>query len=83
MTQTCATVIGIVLQLFGAAYLIWQAWRTTQKLGRFGAQATYDNFSPMIETLAHEIGEQFTHQLIGFAFLLVGSAFQLYAAVAA
>jgi hypothetical protein len=82
MTTTCATVVGIVLQLLGAGYLVWQAWCTSRKLAKFSS-ITYDTLGATIDTLAHEIGSQFTQQLIGFVFVLLGSALQLYAALAA
>lgn len=82
MTPACATVIGTILQLLGAGYLVVNSWRTTQKLGKFGEHATYNNFTQMIETLAREIAGQFKQQLIGFVCLLVGSFFQLYAVLA-
>lgn len=82
MTPACATTIGILLQLVGAACLLFFAFGTYKKLSAFRAIVTYDNFSQIIETLACEMGGQYKQQLVGFFFLLVGSAFQLYAAIA-
>ncbi|UWX03483.1 hypothetical protein H1235_10160 [Pseudoxanthomonas sp. NC8] len=77
------TVIGIILQVTGALFLVFQAFRTSRKLGKYNAQVTYDNFSSIIADLARELGGQFQQQLLGFLFVLVGSALQLYGAVAA
>jgi len=82
-TQTCVTVIGIILQVLGALFLVFQSLRTSRKLGKYNAQVTYDNFSSIIADLAREVGGQFRQQLVGFLFVLVGSALQLYGAVAA
>jgi len=82
-TQTCVTVIGIILQVFGALFLVFQSLRTSRKLGKYNAQVTYDNFSSIIADLAREVAGQFRQQLVGFIFVLAGSALQLYGAVAA
>lgn len=81
--SACLTVIGIILQVLGAAFLVFQALRTSRKLGKYNAQVTYDNFSSIIADLAREVGGQFRQQFVGFLFVLVGSALQLYGAVAA
>ncbi len=81
--QTCATILGIILQVLGALFLVFQSLRTSRKLGKYNAQVTYDNFSSIIADLAHEVGGQFRQQLVGFVFVLAGSALQLYGAVAA
>ena len=81
--QTCATVAGIILQLLGALFLVIQSLRTARKLGAYNTQVTYDNFSSIIADLAREVGGQFRQQLIGFAFVLAGSALLLYGVVAA
>ena len=81
MTATCATIIGIVLQVLGAGYLVIQAWRTSRKLAEYKAGVTYDTLGPSIDTLAQELGGQFGQQLVGFSFVLVGSGLQLYAAI--
>ena len=83
MTATCATTIGIVLQLLGVAYLVLQSWRSSRHLGRFPAQVTYDALGSTIDALTQEVRSQIAHQLIGFAFVLLGSAIQLYAVAAA
>ena len=82
-TPTCLTVIGIILQVLGAVFLVFQSLRTSRKLGKYNAQVTYDNFSSIIADLAREVGGQFRQQLVGFLFVLVGSVLQLYGAVAA
>lgn len=79
-TPTCLTVIGIVLQLLGAAFLVMQSFQTSQKLGKY-KNVTLDNFSSIIEELAGELRGQFLQQLIGFAFFLVGSVLQLGAVI--
>ena len=82
MTSTCATIIGTVLQVLGAGYLVVQAWLTSRKLGKYRANVTYNALGPVIDTLAHELGGQFRQQIVGFVFFLIGSGFQLYAAIA-
>lgn len=83
MTPLCAAVIGILLQFIGAGFLVYQSWRTSQKLAKYQTQVTWDTLGATIDSLAHELGGQFLQQLIGFLFVLAGSALQLYAAVAA
>lgn len=83
MTSNCATIIGIILQLLGAAYLVYQSFSTSKKLSKYRTQVTYDTLGSTIDALAHEVGGQFTQQLVGFVFVLAGSAFQLYAVAAA
>jgi hypothetical protein len=78
-----ATLIGIVCQVAGAAYLIWQARSTSSKLAKYKTNITWDNFAPAIDDLAHEIHNQFKLQLRGFAALALGSAFQFYGALPA
>ena len=78
--QTAATLLGIVLQLGGAGYLVWQARITAKKLTNFRAHLTYDKFNDAVGTLADELGGQFTQQLWGFAFIAAGSVLQLYGA---
>jgi uncharacterized membrane protein len=82
MSKDCATIIGIILQLLGAIYLVIQSYRTTKKLQKFKGPVTYGSLSPSIEAMANELSGQFSQQLIGFFFVFLGSAFQLYAAVA-
>lgn len=81
MTEQCATVIGIALQVIGAAYLVYQSRATSRSLG--GYKTTYENFSSQIERLSKELADQYAQQLVGFCFVLVGSGFQLYAALIA
>ena len=83
MTTSCATLIGVILQLIGAGYLVYQSWRTSRKLAKYKAHVTYDTLGSTIDTLAHELGSQFAQQLVGFLFVVAGSALQLYAAAAA
>lgn len=82
MTPTCATVLGITLQLIGAMYLVYQAKKTARSLAEYKGQVMFDEFSPAIEALAKELSSQYSQQLVGFLFLFAGSAFQLYATVA-
>ena len=87
MTASCATAIGIVIQLIGAAYLVGQSFRTSRKLRKYKSTpvtydslgTTIDNLGASVEQLAHEIGSQFKQQLVGFAFVALGSGLQLYA----
>lgn len=79
MTNNCAIIIGIFLQLVGASYIVFQSFRTTRNLQKYSEPVTYGTLSPSIEALAKELSGQFYQQLVGFVFLLLGSAFQLYA----
>lgn len=83
MSAISITIIGILLQLLGAAYLVFQSFRTARKLQKYKGPVTWDSLAPSIETLAHEVGGQFSQQLVGFIFVFLGSAFQLYAVVCA
>lgn len=82
MTIACATITGIVLQVGGAGYLVFQSWRSSRNLARFPIQITYDALGPTIDALTREVRSQVAQQLIGFAFVLAGSALQLYAVAA-
>jgi hypothetical protein len=82
MSNNCATIIGIILQVLGAAYLVFQSFRSAKKLKKYKDPTTYGSLSPSIETMASELSGQFSQQLIGFIFVLLGSGFQLYAVVA-
>jgi hypothetical protein len=79
-TSTCLAIIGIILQLIGAAFLVMQSFQTSRKLAKY-KNVTLDNFSSIIGELAGELRGQFLQQLIGFAFFLAGSALQLAGAV--
>jgi hypothetical protein len=81
MSINFATCIGIFLQLIGAAYIVYQSFRTTNKLQKYSTPVTYGTLSPTIETLAKELAGQFSQQLVGFLFLLMGSCFQFYAVI--
>ena len=79
MTSNCATIIGVILQLIGASYIVFHSFRTTKNLQKYSAPVKYGTISPSIETLIKELCGQFSQQLVGFVFLLLGSGFQLYA----
>ena len=76
-----ATLVGIVLQLGGAAYLVYQARYTSKKLAKYKANVTYDNFASAIEDLAHEVHGQFSQQVRGFVAVALVSLLQLYGAL--
>ena len=78
-----ATLVGIVFQVVGAGYLVWQARCTSSKLAKYKANITYGNFAAAIDDLAHEIHGQFTQQMRGFLLVAVGSALQFYGALPA
>jgi len=79
--QTAATLVGIVLQLGGAGYLVWQARATSMKLANFRAHLTYDKFNDAVGTLADELGGQFRQQVWGFVIIAAGSVLQFYGAL--
>lgn len=76
-----ATLTGIVFQLFGAGYLVWQSKLTSNKLGKYKSNITYDNFSKAIDDLAHELHSQFKQQIIGFSLVALGALLQFYGAL--
>jgi hypothetical protein len=80
-TQIAATLLGIVLQVGGAAYLVWQARSTSSKLATYKTTGiTWDNHALAIGDLAHELHGQFKLQARGFVALLLGSGLQFYGA---
>ena len=74
-----ATLLGILLQVGGAAYLVWQARVTSSKLAKYKT-ITWDNFALAVGDLAHELHGQFKLQARGFVALLLGSGLQFYGA---
>jgi hypothetical protein len=76
-----ATLVGIVLQVCGAAYLVYQSRFTAAKLAKYKANVTYDNFASAIDDLAHEVHGQFAQQVRGFIAVVIGSLFQFYGAL--
>jgi threonine/homoserine/homoserine lactone efflux protein len=80
---TAATVVGIVLQVLGAGFLVWCAWRTSRNLGKFPKEVTYNALGPTIDALTRELRTQFSQQMVGFVFVLAGAGLQLYASLAA
>lgn len=78
-----ATLFGIVLQVLGAGYLVWQARGTASKLAKYKSNITYGNFADAIADLAHEVHGQFKQQMLGFLLLAFGSALQVYGALPA
>lgn len=83
MSSELAALVGVLVQLLGALYLAVQSFRTRRALSKFPSAVTYDTFSANIETLSAELRGQFLHQVIGFAAVLVGSVFQIYAMLCA
>lgn len=82
-SHTIATLFGVVLQVLGAGYLVWQARGTASKLAKYKSNITYGNFAEAIDDLAHEIHGQFKQQMRGFLLLALGSALQFYGALPA
>jgi hypothetical protein len=76
-----ATLLGMVLQLGGAAYLVYQSRFTATKLAKYKANITYDTFASAVEDLAHEVHGQFAQQVRGFIAVAMGSLLQLYGAL--
>ena len=80
-TQTFVTIIGTTFQVLGALFLVFQSLQTSRKLRKYKTGVTYENFSTIIADLATEMSGQFRQQLVGFIFMLGGSALQLYGAI--
>jgi hypothetical protein len=68
---------GIVLQVLAAAYIVFQAYRTTRTLEDM--KITFDSIEHVIARLGSEMRGQFKHQVIGFALLALGAILQLLA----
>ena len=81
--QVMATVVGMLFQLGGAAYLVYQASVTARTLAKYKSKLIYDNFALAIEDLAHEVHGQFAQQLKGFIALAIGSFLQVSGAIPA
>jgi hypothetical protein len=65
-TQVAATFLGIVLQVGGAAYLLWQARVTSSKLAKYKTyNITWDNFALAVEDLAPECVNNFETPVAG------------------
>lgn len=76
--QILATIVGIIFQIFGAGWLVWQARFTSKKLIKYKSNITYDNFASAIDDLAQEVHGQFKQQMIGFLLVTIGALLQLY-----
>ena len=72
------SLFALILQLLGAAWLVYCSFATEKKLRLHGAVATYDNIGNLVSDLAVELAGQFRQQLRGFAFLVAGSALQVW-----
>jgi hypothetical protein len=75
-----ASLLGIIFQLLGAGYLVWQSRFTSNKLAKYKSNITYDNFSAAIDDLAHEVSGQFKQQMRGFILIVAGSVLLFYGA---
>lgn len=78
-----ATLVGILLQVGGAGYLVFHARCTSDVLAKYKSNVTYDNFAQAIDDLAHELHAQYGLQMRGFMALAAGSALQFYGAIPA
>jgi hypothetical protein len=75
---TLATQIGIIVQVVGGAWLVYQSSKTAKTLASFKSQLTFDKIEGALCSLAAEVAGGFRQQLLGFLFLAIGSALQLY-----
>ena len=73
-----STLVGIILQLLGVGYLVWQAKLTSIKLAKYKSNLTYDDLAKAIEDLAYELNGQFKQQMRGFLLVGAGSILQFY-----
>lgn len=64
------------MQVLAAAYIVFQAWRTTKALTG-SERITIDSQELVIAQLGREMRCQFQHQLYGFVGLAVGAICQL------
>ena len=80
-TKSFASILGICVQVIGAALLLYQSYRTKRQLANFKTELTYDKFNETLGQLASEVGGQFYQQRQGFIFLVIGSALQAYASI--
>jgi len=75
--------IGILLEMFGAFYLVaiaWQAKRDARARGLRGAEVNYNMLGPLLTTLLRAMESNYEHELVAFAYLFVGLALQLISA---
>lgn len=71
--------IGIILQVIGAAWVVWASYSTRTKFARFSDDVNYQELGSLLNLLRIELRDQFTSQAWGFAFLLAGALCQLIA----
>lgn len=79
--KSFVSILGIFVQVIGAALLLHQSYRTKRQLANFKAELTYDKFNETLTQLASEVGGQFYQQRQGFIFLVIGSALQAYSSL--
>ena len=79
--QQALTILGIVLQFCGAAYVVWKSRGTTRSLERFGDRITWDKLGPLLNSLRDEMRGQYAVQRVGFLWVALGAIAQLVAEI--
>lgn len=67
----------MAVQVGGAAWLVWSAYRTRRNLRDFAARQSWDGQTQSIIDLAGEVSGQFRDQAWGFVALVLGTVLQL------
>lgn len=66
--------VGIVIELIGAAIIVYGSWKTRRQMA--GLDGTMDGATDAIENLLGAVRDQFSREMTGFALLAVGLAMQ-------
>lgn len=83
MTTSWLNPVGLVLQLLGAGYLVWIAfrgWRVFKRIGfAYKTGVAYGQLGTILTELAQAQSTQFQDQLVAFVLLTLGTLAQLIA----
>ncbi len=77
MTTQHLEIAAVLLQLLGAAYIVYASGVTWSKLTKFSTDVRYGELGPLLNLLRNELSSQFMHQTLGFAILVLGAVIQL------
>ena len=67
--------IGIIVEIAGAGYLVFCAWQSRRVVA--GMKTDLDSIEHSVEALLREVRDNFSNQLLGFIFLVLGLLMQL------
>lgn len=72
----CLGILGIGLEIIGAAFIVWHAYKSRQSLIKIDP-LTFGGVGEMAERTHRIFSEQFKNEYIGFSFLCAGLLMQL------